>query len=80
MGLPIFAGMLALTDVPDDNTAIIFIGALGFFLVYLIWVFTGIWRSAGRYRGKAAWAMFAKGAVAIGSLNVLVLIIAVIAG
>ena len=36
LGLPIFAAILALTDVPDDTTASIFLTALGFLLVYFV--------------------------------------------
>ena len=32
-GLPIFSAMLALTDVPDDTTAMVFLAALGLLLV-----------------------------------------------
>lgn len=46
LGLPIFSAMLALTDVLDDTTALIFLSALGLLLVYLTWVFVGIWRAS----------------------------------
>jgi len=63
LGLPIFAGMLALTDVPDDATARMSVAALGVLLVYLVWVFTGIWRAATMYPGKPVWAILAKIAI-----------------
>ena len=77
-GLPLFAAMMALTDVPDNNTASIFISALGLFLVYLIWVFVGIWRAANTYTGNPAWANLAKLAVAAETFKILLLIGAVL--
>jgi hypothetical protein len=78
IGLPIFAAMMALTDVPDDTTATIFVFALGFLLVYLIWAFVGIWRSANSYTGNRTWSIFAKVAVAAEALKIVLLVAAVI--
>jgi hypothetical protein len=78
IGLPIFATMLALTDVPDDTTASIFVFALGFLLAYLIWVFVGIWRAANSYSGNRTWSIFAKVAVAAEVLQIVLLVAAVL--
>ena len=78
LGLPVFGAMLALTDVPDDATALQFVSALGFLLVYLIWVSVGIWRAAGNYRGDRAWAVGAKLAVAVLALNVVILAVSML--
>ncbi|MBT3905364.1 MAG: hypothetical protein HOB79_17010 [Rhodospirillaceae bacterium] len=77
-GLPIFGALLALTDVPDDHTASIFLFALGFLFVYLAWIFVGIWRSANKYQGDPAWAVLAKIVVAAESLKTILLISAVL--
>lgn len=78
LGLPLFAAILALTDVPDDATASGFMLALGFLFVYLAWVFVGIWRAAGRYRGDRSWARLARFAVAAETLKILIFIGAVV--
>jgi hypothetical protein len=78
LGLPIFSAMLALTDVPDDTTASIFLAALSFLLVYLIWVFVGIWRAANRYSGEKAWAVLAKIAAVAGTFNIGLLMVSVL--
>jgi hypothetical protein len=76
--LPLFATMLALTDVPDDSTASVFLFALGLLAIYLGWVFVGIWRAANNYSGNPAWAILAKVAVGMGILNITVLVIGVL--
>jgi hypothetical protein len=78
LGLPILAALLALTDVPEDDTALWFVLALGFLLIYLIWVFVGIWRAANGYGGESVWAVLAKVAVAAGTFKILVLAAAVL--
>ncbi len=78
LGLPIFATMLALTDVPDNRTASIFLAALGLLLIYFGWVSVGIWRAAGRYPGNSAWAVLAKVAVGFEVVNIIILAAAVI--
>ena len=77
-GLPIFAAMLALTDVPDDGTASLFLSALAFLMLYLVWVFVGIWRAANTYRGDPVWAVGAKLAIASVVIMISVLVIAVV--
>lgn len=74
LGLPIFGGMLALTDVPDDATAAKFLAALGVLLIYVIWVCTGIWRAAGRFEGEKIWAILARATVVFEGIKVLVLV------
>ena len=74
LGLPIFSTMLALTDVPDEATALVFVSALGFLLLYLTWVFVGIWRAAGRYAGNPTWAILAKLAVGAETAKIFLLI------
>jgi hypothetical protein len=76
--LPLFAMMLALTDVPDNVTASIFLAALGLLAIYLVWVFVGIWRAANKYSGNPVWAILAKIAVGMGILNIAVLVIGVL--
>jgi hypothetical protein len=78
LGLPIFSAMLALTDVPPDDTASIFLAALGFLLVYLTWVFVGIWRAANKYQGEKAWVLLAKVAVVAGAFNIGLLMVSVL--
>ena len=78
LALPIFSAMLALTDVPDNTTASMFVAALGILLVYLVWVFTGVWRAATNYRGKPAWAVLAKIAVVTESCKFFLLVAAVL--
>ena len=78
LGLPVFGAILAITDVPDDATASIFLLALAFLLVYLVWVFVGIWRAATRYQGNPAWAMLAKITVAAEAFKFLLLAAAVL--
>jgi hypothetical protein len=78
LGLPILGAMLALTDVPDDTTASIFVIALGFLLVYLVWVFVGIWRAANAYQGTPSWAVLAKIAVVAGTFKFFLLVAAVL--
>ncbi len=81
LALPIFSTMMALTDVPDvpdDNTALIIVTALGFLLVYLVWVFVGIWRSATGYQGDRVWAVCAKIAVGLETAKILLLVTAVL--
>jgi uncharacterized membrane protein len=80
LGLPIFSAMLALTDVPDDTTASIFLSALGFLLVYLTWVFVGIWRAANKYQGDEAWVVLAKIPVVAGTFNIALLVVSVTVG
>ena len=70
--------MLALTDVPDNTTASIFVTALGFLLVYLVWVFVGICRAANAYQGEKVWAVLAKIAVAAEGLKILIFVGAVL--
>jgi hypothetical protein len=77
-GLPIFAAMLALTDVPDDTTETIFVSALGLLLMYLIWVFVGIWRASRNFQGDPVWSTLAKVAVCAGTCKILLLVGAVI--
>ena len=43
--------------------------ALVFLLLYLVWVFVGIWRAATNYQGNPVWAVLAKLAVAAGTLD-----------
>ena len=78
LGLPIFGAMLALTDVPDDTTASIFVTALGILLVYLVWVFVGIWRAANAYQGEKVWAVLAKIAVVAETFKFFLLVAAVL--
>jgi hypothetical protein len=78
LGLPIFATMLALTDVPDDRTATVILAALGILLIYLVWVSVGIWRAAGRYPGDPAWAVLAKLAVGFEVAIIIILAAAVL--
>ena len=78
IGLPIFGAMLALTDVPDDTTASVFLAALGFLLVNLTWVFVGIWRAANKYQGEKAWVVLAKIAVVAGTFNIVLLMVSVL--
>jgi hypothetical protein len=78
LGLPIFGGILALTDVPDNRAASLFLLALGFLFVYLTWVSMGIWRAANRYRGDSTWAVLAKIFVGVEFLNLSLLISAVL--
>jgi hypothetical protein len=78
IGLPIFSAMLALTDVPDDDTAVVFLAALGFLLVYLTWVIVGIWRAANKYQGEKAWVVLAKIAVVAGAFKIGLLVGAVL--
>jgi len=76
--LPIFAGMLALTDVPDDATATAFLVALGLLTLYMTWAFTGIWRAANKHGGDATTALLAKVAVIAGTSLALLLVVAVV--
>jgi hypothetical protein len=78
LGLPLFAAILALTDVPDETSALIFVAALGFFLVYLIWVSVGIWRSASRYQGDSIWIVCAKSTVCAEGLMIVLLVFGVL--
>ena len=78
LGLPIFSAMLALTDVPDDITAMVFLAALGFLLVYLTWVFVGIWRASNKYSGERIWVVLAKIAVVAGTFNIGLLMVSVL--
>ena len=78
LGLPIFSAVLALTDVPDDATASIFLTALGFLLVYLTWVFIGIWRAANNYQGEKIWVVLVKIAVVAETLKIILLVGAVL--
>jgi hypothetical protein len=78
LGLPIFSAMLALTDVPDDTIASIFLAALGVLLLYVIWVFVGVWRAANNYQGDKAWAVLAKIAVVAGTFNIGLLMVSVL--
>jgi hypothetical protein len=78
LGLPIFSAMLALTDVPDDDTALVFIAALGFLFVYLTRVFVGIWRASNKYQGEKAWVVLAKIAVVAGTFNIGLLVVSVL--
>jgi len=78
LGLPIFSAMLALTDVPDETTALIFVSALGVLFLYLTWVFVGIWRSAKSYTGDPVWAVLAKFAVGAETFKILMLVTAVL--
>ena len=71
LGLPLFAAMMALTDVPDDATATVFVSALGLLLIYVIWVFVGIWRASDKYLGSRSWAVLAKVVVAADSLIII---------
>lgn len=77
-GLPIFGALLALTDVPDDTTASIFLAAFGLLFFYLVWVCVGVWRAATNYLGNPVWAVLAKLAVAAEALKVLLLVVAVL--
>ena len=54
-------------------------GYLVFILIYLGWVFTGIWRSASRHEGDPSAAVVAKLSVGAGIL-VFVLMLAAILG
>lgn len=47
--LPFLTLLMALTDVPDAQTAALLTTYLGFILVYTGWLFVGIWRCAGNY-------------------------------
>ena len=76
--LPIFSVMMALTDVPDDTTALVFLSALSFLLVYLTWVFVGIWRASSRYQGEKIWAVLAKIAVVAETAKIVLLVGAVL--
>jgi hypothetical protein len=78
LGLPIFSAMLALTDVPDGTTAMVFLSALGFLLVYLTWVFVGIWSAANNYLGNPIWIVLAKIAVVAETFKISLLIGAVL--
>jgi len=78
LGLPIFSAMLALTDVPDETTALVFVSALGVLLLYLIWAFVGIWRAAKVYSGKPVWATLAKLAVVAETAKMMLLVAAVV--
>ena len=78
LGLPIFSAMLALTDVPDDITAMVFLAALGFLLVYLTWVFVGIGRASNKYSGERIWVVLAKIAVVAGTFNIVLLMVSVL--
>lgn len=71
--IPIFAAMLALTDVPDDNTASWFLAALAFLFAYQVWVSVGIWRSANLYIGEKQWAILARVCVVAGGSFVVLL-------
>ena len=75
---PIFAAMLALTDVPDDDTASWFLAALAFLFAYQIWVSVGIWQTANLYSGDRQWAILAKMCVVTGASVVVLLIHGVI--
>jgi hypothetical protein len=78
LGLPIFGALLALTDVPDNTTATFFIIAIGFLLLYGIWVFVGVWRAANNYQGKRAWAILAKVSIVIEALKIFNMIASVL--
>jgi hypothetical protein len=76
--IPIFAVMLALTDVPDDDTASWFLAAQAFLFAYQLLVSVGIWRSANLYSGDRQWAILAKICVVTGASVVVLLIHGVI--
>jgi hypothetical protein len=71
--IPIFAAMLALTDVPDDNTASWFLAALAFLFAYQLLISVGVWRSADLYSGDRQWAILAKVCVVAGATFVVLL-------
>jgi hypothetical protein len=76
--IPIFAAMLALSDVPDDDTASWFLAALAFLFAYQVWVSVGIWRSADLYIGDRQWPILAKLSVVAGASVVVLLAYGVI--
>ena len=78
LGVPVFAAMLALTDIPEDDVASLFLGALAFLLCYQIWASVGIWRSASSYGGDPTWALAAKLCVAASALGVILMALSVI--
>jgi hypothetical protein len=76
--IPTFSAMLALTDVPDDDTASWFLAALAFLFTYQVLVSVGIWRSAILYSGNTQWAILAKVCVVAGASVVVLLVHGVI--
>jgi hypothetical protein len=76
--IPIFAAMMALTDVPDDDTASWFLAALAFLFAYQLLVSVGIWRSANLYSGDRHWSILAKVCVVVGVVVVVLLAYGVI--
>jgi len=77
LGVPVFAAMLALTGVPEDDVASLFLGALAFLLCYQIWASVGIWRSASSYGGDPTWALAAKLCVAASAFCVILMVLGV---
>jgi hypothetical protein len=78
LGLPIFSAMMALTDVPDDDTAVVFLAALGFLSVYLTWVIVGVWRAANKYQGEKAWVVLAKIFVVAETAKIVLLVVSIL--
>jgi hypothetical protein len=69
---------MGLTESPEDSIAIWLLGLLFFVMLYSIWAFVGIWRSAGNYSGPKDWVIAARGAVLFGLFLYLTMIIAVL--
>jgi len=78
LALPLAGALLALTNVPDDQTATAFLTAIGLLLMYQAWVSVGIWRSASSYGGDPTWALAAKLCVAASALGVILMALSVI--
>jgi hypothetical protein len=57
------------SGVPTFGLAVL--GVLAFSLVYSIFIWVGIWRSASRYAGPKTWAVLAKIAVVVSIIGTL---------
>lgn len=66
--LPFLVLLLALTEPPETEVANLFLGYLAFILVYTLWAFVGIWRSAAKHRGDSSLTAVARISVALGTL------------
>ncbi len=67
VGLPFLALLLALTDVPDNETASLLMVYLIAVLFYTCWIFVGIWRCAGNYDNDNGLKQVARFCVLAGS-------------
>lgn len=78
MHLALFTVLLGITEVPDDDVALLLVGAMLLVILISVWIGVGIWRSAGRFSGDEGWKYLARGGVLFGLLLYVIMVVSVI--